>query len=336
VLLALVASRLQKSLSDRLIVSFAIGISLIGSWYPTASYFGNYHTYPWAVVIGLSFLSVIGGIFCGLRTLPAALTVFLGVWFYAALLPPKPRLPSTIQRDGIECKLMSPTSFQLRDMTGGELSRLVDLETIRLEGNVGPIISIEGMHCWPAASPSAAGLDEIPKGAAVRFDIRTLVPNWTKSFDLRIIVQRWPAKPMLAFSIPLARLPKLPMEVRSGLYRLQVSNVGWGKTTNTLPVARCLRATITYSGFSYSGTKKCEYRVVDDLGNVVSTMSSGCFGSEGSTTIPLEILALNPKASSLRFELISEAESQKLQTVFSFDGLPASNGEKGDSPVAHF
>jgi len=127
-------------------------------------------------------------------------------------------------------------------------------------------------------------------------------------------------------TVPLDKLPAKPLTSRSAHYSLSVSNLSWGKTTSISPPAKCLRATIAYSGFSYSGFKGSEYRVVDHLGNSVQCDANDSEGGDGGSTESVEIRSIDPKARNLRVELLNEGETERLQTVFHFDRVAPLGG----------
>ena len=100
------SGRLQKnSRPNRIVCSIALGLALLGAWCPTASYYGNYHTYPWLFVVPLALLSTVGGLMCGLRVVPLMSCAFLAVWFVPAFFSPTVALPSVRRVDGLECTL---------------------------------------------------------------------------------------------------------------------------------------------------------------------------------------------------------------------------------------
>jgi len=204
-------------------------------------------------------------------------------------------------------------------LEGSELSRAIDLERIEVDGQVDPLIQLDEQDAIALSDLTAT-----PKGATVEFSSHSYAPSWARSFDLRITVLRWPERPDVSVTIPLDRLPAKALSANWSGYNLSVSNIAWGKTTSILPPEKCLRATITYSGFTYSGYKGSEYRVVDDLGNIVPCNANAIQGSDGGSTESVEIHAIGPKAKSLRVELLNEDETAKLQTVFHFNGVAPS------------
>jgi|SRR5579862_6803236 len=319
-----IASRfVRRNRATGLAANICIGVCLLGSWCPTQSYFGNYGTFPWLAVVGILGLTIGGGLACGLRVLPLTTAGFVAFWVYTSLKAPAITLPVTQTSDGIACTLISADNygcrFRLTDLHGRELSRVVNLERVDVDGGSGPLIQADDDHAF-----ALRDFMETPKGASVEFSSHTHSPSWARSFDLRITVPRWPDRPELRVTIPLGKLPTRPISARSASYSLDVSNVGWSKTTTMSPPEECLRATISYSGFSYSGSDGKEYRVVDDIGNLLPCSVNGVEGSEQGSTETVEIRSIDPKARNLTVELMSESEMERSQTVFHFDGIAPS------------
>ncbi|MEQ1823508.1 MAG: hypothetical protein ABL949_13440 [Fimbriimonadaceae bacterium] len=242
--------------------------------------------------------------------------IFLIIWFYGAFLPPTAKFPVTHVRDGIEITLLSERTLRLRTLDSSELASVLDLRHIETNGKIGPLISVDGWNAHPAHA-----LREIPKGSAAEFHFRTFPPKWARSYDLRVTVSPW-GKPVVSIPINLQKFPTARLSESAAGYKLDVDGVHWGRTITSSPSEKCLFATIAYSGFSYNGFSNREVRVVDNLGNVVASPIANSSNSGERTSLTLELTGLNRKATSLSFQLLSEADTDRLETVFTFERVP--------------
>jgi|GEM_PF-6173496 len=303
VVTALAAAVAQRNFGTRLVSSLAIAFGLLASAEATTSYFGNYSTYPWIVVGGYSALVIVGGLLARLRVLAVASTCFLLYWLGPMLLPGRTELPVTAIKDGLECRLLSVGSgwetskVELRDLRGRDLSRLVDFEAIETQAQAGPLI---GLRCWPARTRDVS---PIPRGPKVSLETNVFIPDWARSVDVRLRVQRWPEKPIAEIALTLDRLSKGKLEARGGKYKLSVANVALAPDT--------LSMKLDYSGSDWGGWDGKHLRFVDERGEVMAW-------SEGNDSYDVN----PPKGTKVvKVQLFDDESLDRNVTTFVFPGL---------------
>lgn len=324
-ILALIASSLRKAPANQIVCFLAIGAGLLGSWCPTASFYGNYGTYPWLVLGTLAGLSTVGAFACRLKTMAILSTLFLGIWFIPAFLPSNFSFPAIREARDLECKLVSmdsdgrPTvNFELRSQAGQELANLVDHTHIEVEGQIGPLIHVEG---WPATTVGQDDFTEVPRGSRWKLQAQIFPPAWAQSFDLRVIVQGWAEKPDAELVVSLDELTKEPLKVKNGVFRLASAGFRRGKS-NSLPPMPCVHVDVTYDEPDNSGFTGGEVRVIDDLDHVVSDLCGSVLGSDEGTVLSLDLVHLDPKAKFLRIQYFGNKARERARTTFTFGGLP--------------
>lgn len=69
-----------RSAENEIVATLATGLVLALSWFPLASYFENYHTYPRHVLILLSLVSIVGGFLARMRVLAFMSLAFATSW----------------------------------------------------------------------------------------------------------------------------------------------------------------------------------------------------------------------------------------------------------------
>jgi hypothetical protein len=285
----------------------SVFFALLGTWGPIYSYYGNYHTYPWAEISLLWLLSIPIGFLSGMRVTPIMSLAFSVYWLYGAFLPVEHRTPIVQRSQGLECKLISVERgycrFELKDLAGRELNRSIDPRNIELEGQVGPVISVQTWRArtYPESSTEFLG--------------HAFPPRWAKSWDLQIRVPRLHSKAAASVVVPLTSLPKQTLTDQSAGYKLSVTVVGW-TSSSSIPSQRCLGLKLAYSGVDYgSGFSSGDFRLIDDQGRLVPSYAQST--SRGNTYI--EAYPIEPGARELRVELQSSEHDQRSTTVFRFD-----------------
>jgi len=328
---SIVSVALRRNPGSRLVCSIAAGSALLGAWCPIASFYGNYGTYPWFVVGGLAALSTVGAALCGLRVVPFVSTVFCGIWFYAPFLPASHSLPIVKRVNGLECTLLKldgqgvgGAEFDLRAMNGQKLTGLVDLGHVDLEGMIGPIMPVEFDPSRVFDPRNQDDPESAPAGASALFRARAHGPEWTRSFDLKLTVRRWPKSAVGSTTLLLANLQSQVVRPATNHYSLAITGARWGQSQNRIPTVKCLRLTIDFSGFIYSGTQGTEIGIVDNLGDRIPLDGfSSVDVSPHGASVEAEIYDINPKAKSLRVDLYSETDTAKNRTVFDFGRVSA-------------
>ena len=330
-LCAVLCAWLRKSKGNRLVCHIAMGAALLGAWCPTYSFFGNYHTYPWIAIGSLILLSTLGSFLSGLRVVGFGSVAFIALWFGPVFLPASHKLPMSKRTGELECRLnpimgsgVGGADFELTSFGGDKLARIVDLNHVEVEGQIGPLIPIrfdsgrlfDPRNIDDPVSP--------PKGSSGAFTARVHGPEWARSFNLQVRVRRWPEKPWITLTLPLTKLPQKEVRFARDRYSLSVSNAGWGNAEGYSEPKRCLNLSIGYSGFSYSGFKNLEYGIWDDLGNCIPTGGSLSSTSTGNEEIQrIELVDIDPKAKSVSVRLFTEADTAHNWSVFDYGRVSA-------------
>lgn len=321
--LALAASRSSAIRWDRGMAGLAILVGLLAGAPSLQGYFGNTFTYPWWLLGPLALFVALGCVYARQFVVLAALAAFTVLWLGPALTSPGNPLPRTLLADGLTLTLKpafgeGPTYIrnyyvQVAEPPGQDLTKTFDLDRIEVRADAGDLIPIK---CWPLFPVD-------PEEGLGLYALKAFVPDWVRSWNLRIKVRELGTRGVASIEIGLphdGQAPQPARSVSSPPYSLSVSDLKWGQSTTQYPPKRVLTATVTFTGFPYSGTEGSEVRVLDSSGRLVRMRSGSTEGNESGATQRVEMDGVT--GGRLRFELVPEDAPSERAAQFHFDALP--------------
>lgn len=335
VYVALDASRSTRTRRCRLWSGISIMVAVASSWVSIDAYYGSYHDYPWVALVGIFGLVIVGGALGRQRTLAVAATLFCGVWFYGAFVPPASNLPATVRNGDLTLGLSLPQAgadgwiLDFSGARGTDLENRYDLKGVSVSGMIGWAIPV---RCWPPnivqeiddRTGSVGFGDDVKPYNRVDMALVAFVPPWARSWDATVVVPIWPRESAAHVVIPVAKAgSRAVYSDTKGPVHLTVSDVSWTRSTNEFPPQPCLVFTVRWSGYSYSGFRGRVIRISDGDGHSVPYESPSFAGEEGGGRQLIQIDG-GPARSvkTLRIDAYSESQLDRSKVVFRFARLP--------------
>ena len=312
------------------------GFALPAVIFPFEGYYQSSYDIPSVPALGVVLFLIVGAWLGRQKWLSLAVAILIIMSMLGALYPPSRRqLPLSARSGDLTVTL---TSFEHKQGTvfchfevatdpGTRLDREYDTQHIALEGH--SIWGLLPVICW---DPSPWPPEEMPSNR-LRMSSWTFPPTWTRSWDVTVVVPRWPAAATsVAFPVPRPGQPRSrsPVTARGHGITLSVSDVRWSESATRGGVRRTesgweqtpmpsLSFTVSYTGYPYNGSYGTELRAVDQDGNVLPIESGGwCQAHQGGATMACEFSDLSRSVKRIRVDAFRYEDRERNRVVFHF------------------
>ncbi|MCO5295427.1 MAG: hypothetical protein M9921_01075 [Fimbriimonadaceae bacterium] len=316
IVLALLTARPR---SREWVSTITLLLAVAGLWGQFDNYLANYTDYPWLFLVPALLFCTFGSLLRGLRVTATLMALIFVAWFGPILVPERTDLPLS-QREGDTVatlrSLAGKTVIELRGPADRDIAEIFNLDTVDLQGQVGPLIHLDLKGRRFHIEPTARNVVVLSPLDA---------PSWVRSIGIRLQVARWPSQSAVSLEVPApgSGTPK-PREVheQGGGLQLAIRDVRISETTNRLPPIPCIALTATTGGLPYGGWRARSLRIRDQEGHLLEGNAGMVIGKHGGADVSIEIAPIPRNLKSLRFDLYSDEQLEAATVAFSFDRAP--------------
>jgi len=326
VALALWTSARTSRRNVRGLQTVALIVALFSLSFPLMSYYKSYNDFPWGFLAPLLILLIVSGWRFNQKWLSVSCIAIVGFFVVAANEAPAHELPRSVATDDISVTVEripwnGDVAFTDTSPSGTRVEDEIDVRNIRLEGTVCRLLPV---RCWTPRSRTLME-NQLPPNE-YRLSSKTFPPGWSKAMDLGILVPHWPSESATSVTVPV---PKPGEKADNRLYassgngiQLSVTNVLWSKSRNPWSEDTVLTMTISFDGYSYSGSRGNELRVRNQNGRTMQLQLSSSFGGAGGGSVECEVSYVDPDTAEFTVDIFTEEQREKAYVYLRFGRLP--------------
>ena len=311
-----------------------MGFCTVGCWLPEIQFYEFNHTYYWPVIGALGLIIIFGASMCRLRFVPIVASLSMAAWFYGTVVPPRHGFPRVATANGLLCTLRSPEALDIKDLSGREISEVINVRNIEASTTIGSFI--EGNSTPSRRYSLELAREESRDPSFIPLDTGLPKPDWSRSMNLEVVVQKWPAVAACELKIPLSPLPKDSIMSTNGEYDISASHFQYDDTEHGSLIIN-MGYTRTDKSPTHSSSNQqsnryrvtgTEYGIVDDQGHRLNVAEMGLpiqienGGYYAGANALLRVGLVDPEAKWIKIQVFSLEDIAKNRTVFSFDRVP--------------
>lgn len=322
----LAASALSRGKKPRIEAGLAMGIASFAYLTPCVFYNRTWHNLPWPAILVWAIGLGIAGWPCRQKLLAILAPLTLWACVGPGLAAPKSLSPVALSNGDLAMtvswrpggnNLSQGLILDMKRRSGRPLGDAYDVRNVAVESSAGPI----EIGTWP---PHRISFEDGPTAPTeVQLIATTFVPDWVRSWDVRLVVPRWPQRPLghVRVTVPHEGDPPSGGSDPSCQRGMRVQGLRWSTSTGRLPEERCLVLNVESDIFD-GGLGRDTWRslrIRDNRGRVLAFT----FLEYPTGRAALQVVPVAPDTQYVDVDLFSEAQRRAFDLEFRISRLSA-------------